>query len=64
MLSFIFERRIEMSIKDIEELLGEESTPICDNFWILSILLLILFNNDKKAETIVNVYINGDKVGE
>ncbi len=53
-----------MSIKDIEELLGEESAPICDNFWILSIILLALFNSEKKAETIVNVYINGEKVGE
>lgn len=53
-----------MTMKDIEELLKEESTPVCDSFWLLSILLLALFNSDKKADTIVNVYINGDKVGE
>jgi len=65
MLSFcLFERRIKMTMKDIEELFNEESTPVCDNFWILSIILLALFNTEKKAETVVNVYINGDKVGE
>lgn len=53
-----------MTIKDIEELFKEESAPLCDSFWVLSMLLLVLFNIDKKAETIVNVYINGDKVGE
>lgn len=53
-----------MDLKDIENLFKEESAPECDGFWILAILSLALLNNDKKADTIVNVYINGDKVGE
>jgi len=42
-----------------------EDNTSCDNIWILSLILLALFNpSDKKADTIINVYINGDKVGE
>lgn len=49
-----------MKIED----LFEENTS-CDDIWLLSLILLALFNlNDNKADTIVNVYINGDKVGE
>lgn len=48
-----------MKIED----LFEDNTS-CDDIWIISLILLALFNNDKKADTIINVYINGDKVGE
>ncbi len=41
-----------------------EDNISCDDIWIISLILLALFNNDKKADTIINVYINGDKVGE
>lgn len=47
----------------IEDLF-EEDTVECENVWILSLLYLILFNNGLKSEPRINVYINGDKVGE
>lgn len=50
-------------MKDIEDLF-EEKTSICDDVWLLSLILLMFSNNDTKSKTIINIYINGDKVGE
>lgn len=42
-----------------------DDNTYCDDIWILSLILLALFNtNDRKTDTIINVYINGEKVGE
>lgn len=46
----------------IEELFDDETIPYCDSVWVLSLLLILM--NDKKSDTIINIYINGDKVGE
>lgn len=53
-----------MKLEDIDKLFEEDKTTECDNIWFLAIILLVLFNDNKKTETIVNIYINGDKVGE
>lgn len=53
-----------MTKEEIDDLLEDTQDTIFDDFWILSILILSLFNNDKKADNVINIYINGDKVGE
>lgn len=50
-------------MKDIEDLF-EEKISICDDFWLLSLILLMFLNYDDKSKTVINIYINGDKVGE
>lgn len=45
--------------KDIESLLDDECF---DDFWFISVLLLML--SQHKKDTIINIYINGDKAGE
>ena len=50
-----------MNIED----LFEEETVSCDNLWILSLVLLILFNGDfNKKEPRIAIYINEGKEGE
>lgn len=49
---------------NIEDLFEEENTS-CDNIWILSLILLILFNgNFNRKEPRISIYINEGKEGE
>ena len=45
----------------LEDLFDESES--CDNIWILSLIILLLFNVDRKTDTIINIYINEEKVG-
>jgi len=63
-LLLYFWKENKMKLEDIDKLFEEDKTTECDNIWFLAIILLVLFNDNKKTETIVNIYINGDKVGE
>lgn len=46
----------------IEELFEDDTISYCDSVWVLSLILLLMY--DKKSDTIINIYFNGDKVGE
>lgn len=45
-----------MSKKEIDELLKDDSVDIFDGFWVLSMILLLLFNS-KDDKTTINFYI-------